>query len=246
MVLPELLNVGNLVNDAKNFASSGKIDAVSNIARQKVYLYSGKFDEVVHSKVVHGAQAFYSNLGVPSSNIKAEYNILSAHCMPTLNYGNPCVMFGSPYLNKCNYDGAGIILNWILGNLTNAGAANSSNLMSFDQTAYIQSGNGFGATGYVYVPTSCQQGATCIVHVAFHGCMMDAGDIQNDYTSNAGYNTWAESNNIIVLYPQAQQGSNNACFDWWGYTNSNYAFKSGIQMAAVKAMMDDLSAGHLF
>lgn len=32
-------------------------------------------------------------------------------------------------------------------------------------------------TGYVYVPTSCQSGEKCKVHVAFHGCQMTLDDI---------------------------------------------------------------------
>jgi hypothetical protein len=36
------------------------------------------------------------------------------------------------------------------------------------------------------------------------------------------------------------------CFDWWGYTNGNYANKDGPQMAAIKNMIDALVAGVTF
>jgi poly(3-hydroxybutyrate) depolymerase len=242
MSFPELLKVDPLVADTKQFAQDGKIDPVSNIARQKIYLYSGILDEIVHKKVVMAAESYFTAMGVSSSNIKAEFDIMSAHCQPTTSYGNPCAEFGSPYMNKCNYDGAGIALAQILGTLAPAGTANSSAILQFDQTAYIPSGNGMAASGYVYVPAACYGGAKCLVHVALHGCSMTYGDIQGDYIQNAGYNTWAESNNIIVLYPQMQQGSNNGCFDWWGYTNANYAFKTGVQMAAIMQMVADLSS----
>ena len=58
-------------------------------------------------------------------------------------------------------------------------------------------------------------------------------------TVGAGYNRWAETNRIIVLYPQthATWSNPNACWDWWGYTGTVYATKAGVQMAAVHRML---------
>lgn len=40
---------------------------------------------------------------------------------------------------------------------------------------------------------------------------------------NTSYLPWAESNNVIVLFPQAAQAvfheNPEACFDWWGYVD---------------------------
>jgi chitodextrinase len=65
------------------------------------------------------------------------------------------------------------------------------------------------------------------------------------YVRNTGYNKWADTNNIIMLYPQATaSGPNpNGCWDWWGYDDANYAVKAGRQMAAVKAMVDRIVSG---
>lgn len=62
--------------------------------------------------------------------------------------------------------------------------------------------------------------------------------MQDTYARHAGYNQWAEANNIVVVYPQAAHSyvfpSNpQGCYDWWGYTGSDYAFKSGKQMDVV-------------
>jgi hypothetical protein len=51
-------------------------------------------------------------------------------------------------------------------------------------------------------------------------------DIGNDFYTYGGYNEWAESNNIIVVYPQAVKSeflpmNPSGCFDWWGYTDAN-------------------------
>jgi predicted esterase len=99
--------------------------------------------------------------------------------------------------------------------------------------------------GYVYVPQSCQQGATCRVHIAFHGGLQTLDDIGTEYVTKTGFNNWADTNNIIVLYPQVKKTASNnlqGFWDWWGYTGADYAFKSGVQMAAVKAMLDHLTS----
>ena len=64
----------------------------------------------------------------------------------------------------------------------------------------------------------------CKLHVVFHGCNQQIGKIGNVFAQNAGYNQVADLNNIIILYPQVKLSlaNPNGCFDWWGYTNTNY------------------------
>ncbi len=44
------------------------------------------------------------------------------------------------------------------------------------------------------------------------------------YPLNAGYLETAEANNIIVIFPQIKSSINNpnGCWDWYGYTGSDY------------------------
>ena len=60
---------------------------------------------------------------------------------------------------------------------------------------------------------------------------------------NAGFNRWAEANNIVVLYPQTGAQAVNSCWDWWGYDDANYAKKSAPQMTAIVAMIERLAGG---
>jgi len=48
--------------------------------------------------------------------------------------------------------------------------------------------------------------------------------INEKYVKNTGYITTAESNNIIVMFPQLVSTLTNPgrCWDWWGYTNKNF------------------------
>lgn len=161
--------------------------------------------------------------------------------MPTTSYGNPCTFKGTPYINKCNYDGAYSALSHIYGLLEPPVPQVTSNLIKFDQSAYTQFGSSMHATGYMYVPTACQNGDECALHVVFHGCQQTLDDISTKYVTQTGYNEVAENNNIIILYPQAKKStlypSNpNGCWDWWGYTDSglisnlNYVTKDAPQI----------------
>ena len=85
--------------------------------------------------------------------------------------------------------------------------------------------------------------------MAFHGCKQ-GGETDppfgNIYAKYAGYNEWAKLNAIVVLYPQIQDttfGPVNpeGCWDWWGYTDANYANQSGRQIRAVAQMINILA-----
>jgi hypothetical protein len=111
-------------------------------------------------------------------------------------------------------------------------------------------------TGWIYVPASCASGAQCRLHVALHGCKQDTGSIGQQFVRNTGYTRWADTNNLIVLFPQTKVDNTthataasgtlsnpNACFDWIGWYGGDFARKSGTQMAALKAMVDRVSSG---
>jgi len=95
-------------------------------------------------------------------------------------------------------------LQWIHGplNARNDGTLGGS-LVRFDQTEFIAAGHGMDAAGWLYVPTHCAAGQQCRLHVALHGCLQGYARIGAEFLNNAGYNRWADTNDIIVLYPQA-------------------------------------------
>jgi poly(3-hydroxybutyrate) depolymerase len=99
-------------------------------------------------------------------------------------------------------------------------------------------------TGFAYVPASCAAREACRVHIVFHGCKQTPEDIRDQYVTRTGYNRWADSNNIVVLYPQTRHelpANANGCWDWFGYTGAAYATKAGPQMAVVRAMLGRLA-----
>jgi poly(3-hydroxybutyrate) depolymerase len=100
-----------------------------------------------------------------------------------------------------------------------------------------------------YVPNSCASNASCKLHIALHGCGQTLGSIGTLFTTNTGYNPWADNNELVILYPQAAEnmllGNPSGCFDWWGYLNNaeSYDTKQGLQIQTIHNMMEAIAAG---
>jgi poly(3-hydroxybutyrate) depolymerase len=237
-----------LISTTNNWASQGVIDATSNLAASRVYLYSGSIDSTVKQAVMNEAYNYYQHY-ISSSNLFYKNNLASEHAMVTDYFGSTCSTKASPYINNCNFDLAGEILKWIYGalNARNNGTLGGS-FVEFNQTEFIANpaSHGMASSGWAYVPANCGAGQQCKAHVVLHGCQQDPTKIQDKYYRNTGYNRWADTNNIVVLYPQSapsSSGNPNGCWDWWGYDDPNYAKKSGRQMVAIKAMVDRITSG---
>jgi poly(3-hydroxybutyrate) depolymerase len=167
---------------------------------------------------------------------------------------NDCKDNATPYIDQCGYDQAGVILQHIYGALIapNRGQLTGT-IKRFDQSIYTKPDSigrlSLGDTGYVFVPKACEDGAACRVHVVLHGCKQDIGDIGRRFIDNAGHNSWADTNHLIVLYPQTTSSwylpfNPQACWDWWSYVDQrdDYVTKSGSQIRMIKAMLDALTA----
>jgi len=247
---PNLINLPTLVAATTYAANLGSIDKPSNLAGSRVWLFSGTLDTVVNPGVVKKLEEYYLNYISPNL-IQTTFNISAEHAKITDNFGNACSVLDPPFINNCNFDAAGAILSWIYDRkLQSPGAFNASNIVALDQAAFIPptcpfppKEIGLLSQAYAYVPTSCQSLGSCALHVAFHGCQQTVPDINDTFYSHAGYNQWAETNNFVILYPQAQANDLNpkGCFDWWGYSGSDFATRLGYQMATVKNMIDYLT-----
>ena len=252
-------DVGALTDAADGMAAAGDIDPPSNLNRQKIYVFHGTNDAVIAQPVTDATVAFYAHYldAAHRGNLFYQTTIPAGHAQVTVDQPgaaglNPCPVNQTPYVNQCGYDQAGIILQHIYGALNppNRGAL-SGRVTPFAQgsysTPFSTEALSMADDGFIYVPAACTEGAACRVHIALHGCLQDAGDIQRQYVDYAGYNAWADTNFIIVLYPQTRFGSNlgvapnnpEACWDWFGYQNqtSDYVTKSGRQIQTMKAMV---------
>ena len=243
-------NLPLLIATLKTWSRNGYIDPVSNLAGSKVYLFSGTADSTVRQPVMDDLNKMYVNF-IGNANVRYRNDVAAEHGMPTSGYGNACNVKGSPYINACKVDAAGAILNWIHGPLKPANdGVLSGSFINFDQRAYWNERDpgrhGMADDGWAYVPVDCAAGQPCKLHVVFHGCRQNAATIGDRFYKNAGYNQWADTGNIIVLYPQtkATSANPNACWDWWGYDDVNFSGKSGGQMIAIKTMIDHIVSGN--
>ena len=231
----------------KSAAQAGTIDPTQGLKDDRVFLFSGVKDSLVPPSVMSALHQYYEKF-IPADHIKYVHNIHAEHAMVTDGYGSKCDYLGSPYINNCGYDTAGEILRFIYGDLKPPGDPATGKIIGFDQAEFLPAQPiSMAETGQIFVPADCQTGAGCRLHVAFHGCLQDQQAIGDAYYANAGYNRWAATNKIIVLYPQTVASSTipynpNACWDFWGYTDVNFNTNGGQQIVAIQKMIDRVAS----
>jgi poly(3-hydroxybutyrate) depolymerase len=239
-----------LINFTNTQASNGTIDPTSNIANKPIYMFSGTNDTTVAQPVMNALQQYYLNY-TSGSNITYNNNTSAAHAWISPDGPNSCSLSFIPYISNCGIDPEQIFLTMFYGNLNakNTGTLGGS-FIQFDQTAFVNGGNpgsiSMDSTGWLFVPANCANGQACRLVIALHGCLQYQGIIQEQFVQESGINEWADTNNIIVLYPQATsmgQANPLGCWDWWGYTRSDYALKTGPQMQAIMGMVSQITSG---
>jgi poly(3-hydroxybutyrate) depolymerase len=245
-------------------ARAGRIDAPEHLRDDRVWLLSGGNDRTVERPVVDALADFYRHW-MDGDALRYLKPPDPGHAMISAAdpQANACVTSEPPFINRCpDPDGIGLydapkeLLRHLLGG-PGRKPEPAGRLMEFDQRPFV-SGRaddaGLADSGFVFIPAACEQ-QTCPIHVAFHGCRQNAGQIGRRFVDGAGYNRWADRYPLIVLYPQtvARRGfalgswrwlyNPKACWDWWGYTDSNYANRDGVQIKAVAAMIERLASG---
>lgn len=239
-----------------NRLSGREIDPVSNLKNARVYMISGTNDETVVQKVANLNVDVYKAFGVSPDNILYENKLPVGHAFPTDNFGNGCsTPSQSPYISNCKRDIAGEMLAHLLGGLLPKKNQRMDRFFRFEQLSNVDGVDferlSMHKHGYAYIPEECDGDSIkdCRIHVAFHGCKQTLDDIDTTFITKAGYNAWAESNRIVILYPQAIRNflvnNPNGCWDWWGYTGSNYHTREGLQMKQVARMVEALREGKL-
>lgn len=226
---------------------AGAIDDLNNLKDDKIWLFHGTKDATVAAGVSDALNTQYQSLA-DKANIRYINDQNFAHHFPTDgSKGTDCQVSEAPFLGNCQYDAAGLLLAHLLPPLQPKTASASGELLQINQHQLAVAAKGqLAENGYVYVPKSCSEGQPCRLHVSFHGCKQYAGAVGDAYARGTGLNEYADSNHIVVLYPQTDKSAMapfnpNGCWDWWGYSGENYATKQGPQMAAVKQLIDALS-----
>lgn len=238
------------------------IDSMDNLKHQKIYIFTGKLDSVVTSSVADATKQFYERAAINKENLRYVDNISAEHAFVFPQVDTPCEKLGGLYIVHCEfppqveYDQPSEILKFIYGELHAPAQHLSSAPVAYSQKEFIPPArdgemllgqSGFDDAGYVYIPAMCkdEKSRACAVHVVFHGCLQAAQTVQSAVFGSPAYNRWADTNGVIVLYPQikaSEPANPNGCWDWYGYSTS-LAVQSNTapQMAAVKAMVGRLT-----
>ena len=244
-------------NKIDQIARSGQIDNPEHLRTQRVWMFSGGGDRTVQRSVMDALASFYRTR-MPETSIRYVKHPDAGHAMPSVDASqlNACETSEPPFINRCQQlDAAGELLTHLLGPLKAKSANLTGQMLRFDQRPFL-SGKPVDASmadeGYAYIPKDCLAGG-CRIHVAFHGCQQSAEAIGTRFVTGAGYNGWADTNRMIVLYPQARSryglvlGSMKyimnpkGCWDWWGYSGADYHTKDGVQIKAIAAMIEQLA-----
>ncbi|MEV6236917.1 PHB depolymerase family esterase [Lentzea sp. NPDC051838] len=227
-------------------ATQGTVDPPQNLSGDPVWLFHGTNDQTVDAAVNDDLATYYRDFGA-----RVVYNSSSAagHAWVSPIGPNSCSSTSSPYINNCGTaDPVKEMLGHLFGQVNAAASTLSGKLVQFDQNSYVPGGNAaavsMGREGFAYVPKACETGP-CKLMVTLHGCYQYFGLIGNALMDKAYLNEYADTNNFIVLYPQAttMTGNPRGCWDWWGYQSAQYSLKTGPQMTAVVNMVKALSSG---
>jgi poly(3-hydroxybutyrate) depolymerase len=239
-------NPAQLAERAERLAEHDRIDPIADVKSDRIYLFTGKHDTTVVPAIVEAARKFYEDVGVPAEQILYVSDVPAAHAFVTADRGPECDHAGKPYIVDCDYDQAGALLKQIYGSLADPAEHPTGQFQVFDQDEFTKglSNHGLSDDGVVYVPQACRTDSGCRVHIAFHGCGQNRTFVGDAFARDSGYARWADTNNMIVLFPQTAATPLNpqGCWDWWGYTGADYLTRDAPQITAVYRMLERLSA----
>ncbi|MCY7296851.1 extracellular catalytic domain type 2 short-chain-length polyhydroxyalkanoate depolymerase [Alteromonas sp. a30] len=240
------IDLADLGTTIKRWEKEKKIQPLANLKNDRVWILGGTKDQKVSQKIVKSLYNQYQQW-LPEAQIHYEYDKPFAHHFPTLNEGVSCDTSESPFIGNCGFDTAGSLLSHLYGNLKAPTVAQKSRIKRIEtKTLPDELGDSIGAYAYAYVPSQCESGAMCRLHIAFHGCNQNDTAVSLQFVEKTGYNRWAENNDLVVLYPQTKNSNMmpfnpQGCWDWWGYTDENYATQDGKQLKAINALVQKMT-----
>jgi hypothetical protein len=248
---PDLISATELETITRSTALSGFIDGVDHMKSSRVFILHGSEDIVVKQGVGLKLESYFKSFITNKGAVASDFSIESGHGIPTLDYGAPCNTSNSPYILNCNFDGAGAIIGHVYDgrhDLNRSDRFDNSSFVPFDQTAFFHLPvtaklAGFDDTGYAYIPQRCsKRDSLCPLHVLLHGCRQGYALMGATFMQYSGYAEWAEGSGIVLLFPQAIVSDLNpdGCWDWWGFSGTNYAAQLGLQSRAVFDMVSKM------
>ena len=245
-------DVDYLVMQTRSLEEHGAVANLRNLEEARIWLFHGAHDETV-SEATSESLARYCERFTRAHNIKVIDNIDVRHAMPTDTFAREKhTGVSEPYITNVGYDAAGALLEHLYGPLKPRTEA-TGEIVEFNQSEFLPGArwHGMDHTGFLYLPTGAREGRPCKLHVALHGCEQYAAKLGQTFVREAGYNAWAEANDIIVLYPQTFPTvtfvvfNPKGCWDWFGADDAQYFTRAGRQQRAIVRMVERLAGQSL-
>ena len=241
----EPLAITDLASGIRAAAAAANIADPQNLRDDRVWLFRGTADSRV-SALVHSAAADLYAEFVPAEQMRRVDGIDADHVFPAKGRGNDCHEVIPPYVGNCDYDGAGELLSFLYPGLNKPESQHVGDVVSVDLPG--ASDADLMDTAYLYIPSACEDGAqSCALHLVLHGCAQSAEVVGSDFIEMSGFLPWAEKNGIVLAFPQVRKSiampmNPHGCWDWWGYTDEDYAWRTGVQQTVVvdwiRSLMD--------
>ncbi|MEV0688180.1 PHB depolymerase family esterase [Nocardia sp. NPDC050378] len=234
--------LSGLQEQARTWSEQGLIDPITHLTGKPVYAYHGTRDPIVTDEVSDAGVEFYRHFG---AEVAYRDTDPAGHAWPTPAGSVPCGLTLPPFLSDCGTDAQAEMLAHWFGSVRPPNAVAPQGVLStFDQKRYVTgttpSAISMDTVGMVYTPPACAAGEPCRLVVALHGCASGRYLFGDLFPRAGNLDTYADTNNLVVLYPQATAGllplNPQGCWDWWGYTGAGYATKSAPQLAAIREM----------
>lgn len=239
MQFPEMLNVQDLIFDLESFEKNNLIAPLENVKNKRTFIFHGTMDKTIAPAASSKIEEIYQRLNSKNKTIR---NIAAGHGWPTIYTEQKCDETQAPFLNNCERDLVGEMIQWFFPTIkTNPMAMIESNFMTFKQSFKRQFEVSIASEGMIYIPQKCYT-SSCSLHIALHGCRQSKLFIQDEFAKNSGLNQWAEAIGMVVLYPQttAHQKNPQGCWDWFGYTDSNFNNRNGQQIQFLESLIRDI------
>ena len=240
----EPLPVTEFAEGIRARAAAGELADPANLANDRVWLFHGTKDSKISAQVHGSAAELYAEF-IPASQIVQVNDLETEHVFPARGRGHGCLEMEPPFVGDCDYDAAGEFLSYLYPGLTDPATEVETELLEVSLPGAADAD--LMETAYLFVPPACADGEkACALHLVLHGCAQSAETVGTDFIDQSGYLPWAETNDIVLAFPQVEKSmvapiNPHACWDWWGYTGDDYATRSGAQMIVLAEWLESLS-----
>ena len=262
------VDAGDMLRYARRRFEQGLIDDPRHLKDMPVLLFSGSSDYVVLTRMLR-----YVTEQLSAFKVRPPVQVFNTSASHVWSVDHGSCGCGACWLqnltgmdtvdccnvNNCDYDLSGDMMRTFFGerNVKPRAQQRKRGIHWIEQWNYLPPTAGppnrstMLRWAPVYVPRACEgRVAECAIHVNYHGCTKNPPDSSDSgwhrrlvWVRSIDINSYAESNRIVVLYPQAagSDSSGEGCFNWASYEDDPlFDTRYGVQLNTVMAMLADL------